>query len=260
MKKSQLDVKLREKIADYEKQLHAKQVQFNEISNVQKENMQGQIDSLKEELNEAVQAKQNIQNQQLQGRESQSSDRQVLALKNENYALHKEIEELKMVLDDLNDERSRLNLSLNELKSPHLLNDKIKELTRQNEDKDRSIRELNKRNDELKNENNVANKTINDSQSSSETRVNAINNRTPTNSKTLLPDLSDFSHHFHSSTSNLEATEVDYLRQIVYAYMTGTDPLTMAKVIVAVLKFSDEESRKVLENENKKQSWFPNRV
>ena len=93
--------------------------------------MQSQIDSLKDELNEALQAKQNIQNQQLQARESQTSDRQVLALKNENYALHKEIEELKMVLDDLNDEKARLNLSLNELKSPQLLNDKIKDLARQ---------------------------------------------------------------------------------------------------------------------------------
>ena len=32
----------------------------------------------------------------------------------------------------------------------------------------------------------------------------------------------------------------------------------MAKVIVAVLKFSDDEKRKLIENEKYKQSWIPN--
>lgn len=56
----------------------------------------------------------------------------------------------------------------------------------------------------------------------------------------------------------LEATEIDYLRRIVYSYMMGTDPVTMAKVIVAVLKFTDEESHKLIENEKtKNSSWLP---
>ena len=31
----------------------------------------------------------------------------------------------------------------------------------------------------------------------------------------------------------------------------------MAKVIAAVLKFTDEEKRRIIENEKEKQSWFP---
>ncbi|CAF1161052.1 unnamed protein product, partial [Didymodactylos carnosus] len=54
-----------------------------------------------------------------------------------------------------------------------------------------------------------------------------------------------------------EATEVDYLKQIVLAYMTGTDPVTMAKVICAVLRYTDDEKQLILEHEKVRQShWF----
>lgn len=64
--------------------------------------------------------------------------------------------------------------------------------------------------------------------------------------------------HQHHSFMTLEATEIDYLRRIVYSYMMGTDPVTMAKVIVAVLKFPEDERQKLIENEKLKNStWLP---
>jgi hypothetical protein len=60
-----------------------------------------------------------------------------------------------------------------------------------------------------------------------------------------------------NSPTSLESTEMDYLREIIYSYMMGTDPVTMAKVIVAVLKFPDNEKQKLIENEKtKNRKWF----
>ena len=62
-----------------------------------------------------------------------------------------------------------------------------------------------------------------------------------------------------SSSTCLEPTEIDYLKKIVFSYMMGTDSLTMAKVIMAILKFDEEEKTQLIENEKSKNaSWkFP---
>ncbi|UJR10069.1 hypothetical protein I4U23_014291 [Adineta vaga] len=65
-------------------------------------------------------------------------------------------------------------------------------------------------------------------------------------------------HDIHSFLS--EPTEVDYLKQIVLAYMTGTDRLTMAKVICAVLRYTDDEKSLILENEKLRHSRWLNSV
>jgi hypothetical protein len=83
----------------------------------------------------------------------------------------------------------------------------------------------------------------------------------PNNSdRSLMTEISDQDSHNSSnhnlSSMGLEPTEIDYLRQIIYSYMMGTDPITMAKVIVAVLKFPDDEKRKIIENEKSKYSNF----
>ena len=68
-----------------------------------------------------------------------------------------------------------------------------------------------------------------------------------------------------------EPTEVDYLKQIVLAYMTGTDRMvcsiqfikseieclfsqTMAKVICAVLRYTDEQTSSIIDQEKLRQS------
>jgi hypothetical protein len=77
------------------------------------------------------------------------------------------------------------------------------------------------------------------------------------NSTSAIFEMHDQEHLIHSNYMSLESTEIDYLRQIIYAYMMGTDPVTMAKVIVAVLKFSEDETKRIIENEKSKHStWF----
>lgn len=54
----------------------------------------------------------------------------------------------------------------------------------------------------------------------------------------------------------LEAAEIHYLRKVVYSYMMGIDSKTMANVIATILKFSDDEKRRLFESEKTKSSWF----
>ncbi|XP_043198103.1 golgin subfamily A member 4-like isoform X5 [Amphibalanus amphitrite] len=49
-------------------------------------------------------------------------------------------------------------------------------------------------------------------------------------------------------------TEMEYLRNILFEYMMGKEPLTLAKVISAVLKFSSDQTAKVLEKEQHRQA------
>lgn len=60
-----------------------------------------------------------------------------------------------------------------------------------------------------------------------------------------------------SKTSSLllpEPTEFEYLKNILFEYMMGKEPLTLAKVIAAVLRFSDEQTKLVLKKEELKQT------
>ncbi|CAM4964666.1 unnamed protein product [Rotaria socialis] len=74
-------------------------------------------------------------------------------------------------------------------------------------------------------------------------------------SQTSIEDLysNDIQHPFV-----IEPTEVDYLKQIVLAYMTGTDRLTMAKVICAVLRYNESEKSLIIEEEKLRQSRWLN--
>jgi len=60
------------------------------------------------------------------------------------------------------------------------------------------------------------------------------------------------STHFHGSLE--EATELEYLRNILFDYMMGRQPTILAKVLAAVVKFSPDQTRKVVEREEQRQS------
>ncbi|CAF3670706.1 unnamed protein product, partial [Rotaria sordida] len=71
----------------------------------------------------------------------------------------------------------------------------------------------------------------------------------------------------HSSLTNsndtlhslvVEPTEIDYLKQIIFAYMTGTDPMTMVKVICALLRYTDDEKSVIIEHEKYRQTRWLN--
>jgi len=72
------------------------------------------------------------------------------------------------------------------------------------------------------------------------------NNHSRTNSNDSL----------HSFT--VEPTEIDYLKRIILAYMTGTDPMTMIKVICALLRYTDDEKSLIIEHEKLRQTRWLN--
>ena len=51
-----------------------------------------------------------------------------------------------------------------------------------------------------------------------------------------------------------EATEFEYLKNILYEYMMGKQQMTLAKVLTTVVKFSPEQVTTILAHEEKKAS------
>ena len=51
-----------------------------------------------------------------------------------------------------------------------------------------------------------------------------------------------------------EATEYEYLKNILYQYMLGKESLTLAKVLATVVKFTPEQMDNIVSNEEKKAS------
>ncbi|XP_026285947.1 golgin subfamily A member 4 isoform X3 [Frankliniella occidentalis] len=61
--------------------------------------------------------------------------------------------------------------------------------------------------------------------------------------------------HTSSRSDNLEdATELEYLRNILYEYMMGKEPMILARVIAAVVKFDSDQTSKVLQKEQQRLS------
>ena len=51
-----------------------------------------------------------------------------------------------------------------------------------------------------------------------------------------------------------EATEFEFMRNILYKYMLGQENDTLAKVLIRVAKFDEEMAGKVLQREEEKKS------
>ena len=60
--------------------------------------------------------------------------------------------------------------------------------------------------------------------------------------------------HCQQNFSLEEATEFEYLKNVLYQYMLGKESLTLARVLATVLKFSPDELREVVRHEEKKHS------
>ena len=79
--------------------------------------------------------------------------------------------------------------------------------------------------------------------------------RTPTHQPAQL-NVSETNHVNHGSLMPSyaleEATEFEYLKNILYQYMMGKQTLTLAKVLTTVVKFSPEETSKIIDHEEKK--------
>ncbi|XP_030011267.1 golgin subfamily A member 4 isoform X2 [Sphaeramia orbicularis] len=57
---------------------------------------------------------------------------------------------------------------------------------------------------------------------------------------------------YNSSDALSEATEMEYLRKVLFEYMMGRETKTMAKVITSMLKFPPDQAQKVLDKEDSK--------
>ena len=63
------------------------------------------------------------------------------------------------------------------------------------------------------------------------------------------------SHQVKPPNYSLEqATEFEYLKNVLYQYMLGKESLTLARVLATVVKFSPEELQEVVRHEEKKHS------
>ena len=60
-------------------------------------------------------------------------------------------------------------------------------------------------------------------------------------------------HHNHSLE---EATEYEYLKNILFQYMIGREPMTLSKVLAAVVKFTPEQQKEITVREEHKQSFL----
>jgi len=159
-------------------------------------------------------------------------------VKQSNQDLRKQLEELKYSYDELKDEKEQILSSLNELKqNRHDSNEtmRYKHQIKLNEKKILDLEE----------------KLMNLSQ------VKVNNNTNMVRSQEIINSHSNT--RTSSTSASLEPTEIDYLKKIVYSYMMGTDSITMAKVIIAILKFDEDEKAQIIEHEKAKNAaWkFP---
>ncbi|RZF47178.1 hypothetical protein LSTR_LSTR004887 [Laodelphax striatellus] len=58
----------------------------------------------------------------------------------------------------------------------------------------------------------------------------------------------------HNDVSIEDCTEMEYLRNILFEYMMGKEPVIMAKVLSAIVKFDPEQTNKILQKEEQKVS------
>ncbi|XP_067121720.1 golgin subfamily A member 4-like isoform X5 [Centruroides vittatus] len=70
---------------------------------------------------------------------------------------------------------------------------------------------------------------------------------------TSKPSTGTSNHTEDISLKVPEPTEFEYLRNIMYEYMMGKEPFILAKVITAVLKFDDDQTRQILQREASRQ-------
>ena len=160
-------------------------------------------------------------------------------VKQNNQDLRKQLEELKYSHDELQDEREQILSSLNDLKQTRNDSNEAMRYKHQIKLNEKKILDL---------EEKLA--------ASSQVK---LNNSIYSNQSPEIAQRYSNSTRLGSTNTSLEPTEIDYLKKIVYSYMMGTDSITMAKVIIAILKFDEDEKAQLIENEKAKNAaWkFP---
>ncbi|CAG4922555.1 unnamed protein product [Colias eurytheme] len=103
---------------------------------------------------------------------------------------------------------------------------------------------------ELEQMNNSLNKNVDHTQNNYE-RLKLSNEKLQRKLDEALVSL----RHLHALEEN---TELEYLRNILYEYLTGsgTHSLTLAKVLAAVVKFDDRQTEQILQKEKERQGFL----
>ncbi|XP_038209003.1 golgin subfamily A member 4-like [Zerene cesonia] len=103
---------------------------------------------------------------------------------------------------------------------------------------------------ELEQMNNSLNKNVDQTQNNYE-RLKLSNEKLQRKLDEALVSL----RHLHALEEN---TELEYLRNILYEYLTGsgTHSLTLAKVLAAVVKFDDRQTEQILQKEKERQGFL----
>lgn len=168
----------------------------------------------------------NLQKKELEAQVFNDKNNLVVSLRNENSQLSRKLDDLQFAYDELLDEKNALKFNLNNLKndipSDSLEKNRLNSLV---SEKDRLINELEQKLYHLNHQ---------VSKSSYEDSLGYISsqNMRQNNSRSIMAESSD--QDSLGSKTNLynhclESTEIDYLRQIVYSYMMGIDPVVSFK-------------------------------
>ncbi|CAF0851109.1 unnamed protein product [Brachionus calyciflorus] len=263
-KNYELELKLKEKtnlIEIFKAESDTFQSKLNQLEDELTKKFEAEKSTLKEEFENKIKHYEilldEINNQKYESENDRLRDKDTLLsnLRKENDQLNQKLDDLKIAYDELVDEKANLQSNLIQLKVKNSSGDS-NEIDRLNlllKDRERVINEL---------ENKVTSKLLNRSVYEDSLGYTSTQSLKFNNSRSLMAESSD--QDSLGSKTNLynhclESTEIDYLRQIIYSYMMGVDRVTMAKVIVAVLKFPDDERKKILENEKQRQAnLFPN--
>ena len=78
----------------------------------------------------------------------------------------------------------------------------------------------------------------------------------PQDDETSAPATLTVTTTTNQSYSIEDANEYEYLKNVLYQYMLGKEPITLARVLATVVKFSPDEINEVLKHEEKKHSIF----
>lgn len=149
-----------------------------------------------------------------------------------NQQLEEQLQELKFSYDELQDEKDQLFLTVSELRqkksddSTTELRDTIQQLNASMSVKDRIIASYETKMNVNKDNSfsSFLDKKENDvslSYMSGGYRANGSSQA----DRSLMTELSEHETSRLNTSQNLEHTEVDYLKSIVYSYMMGTDPI-----------------------------------
>jgi chromosome segregation ATPase len=227
-KNYELELKLKEKnnlIEIFKSEGDSFSVKLSQLEDELSKKFESEKLSLQEEYENKIKHYEDLldelNNKKIESENDKLKDKEILLgnLRKENEQLNRKLEDLRIAHDELVDEKTSLVSSISKAKSD-ASDDELNRLTSLLKEKERIINDL-----ELKMSKANSKSVYEDSLGYVQTQ-----NLKHSNTRSLMAESSD--QDSLSSKNNfynhcLEATEIDYLRQIIYSYMMGVDPVVI---------------------------------